>query len=92
MIHYIEGKQLTNEVLKCSKLVFVNFYIPNSKPCEMQNNVLREIEKEYHETIEVFKVNISESSDIKVYYDIASIPTLLLFIEGKEVERLIRIY
>ena len=56
MIHYIEGNQLSSEIMKIDKLIIAFFCMPDSIPCDMQNTILKEIEKEYSEFVEVFKI------------------------------------
>lgn len=87
MIHYIEGNELLTEILKIKKLVLVEFYMPNSIPCETQNNTLKEIEKIYNEKIEVFKINIDETPEMKIMYNITALPTILIFKDNEELER-----
>ena len=87
MIHYIESKQLESEILASQKLVLVEFYMQDSKPCEIQSNILREIEQEYRDEIEVFKININDSKDIQIRYQFSAVPTLLFFKDCQEIER-----
>lgn len=89
MIHYIEENQLIAETMRINKLVIVEFYIQDSEPCEMQSNVLRDIEKELSDKVEVFKIDTTESQNTKMRYNLSSVPTLLFFKEAKEIERII---
>lgn len=87
MIHYIERSQLLEEIMKCSKLALVEFVLPANELCEKQHHILNEIEKEFGETIEVFKIDFDESQEMKMRYHLSSMPTLLFFQKGKEIER-----
>ena len=87
MIHYIESNQLMNEVLKSQKLVIVEFYMPNSKPCEIQHEILRKLEKEFENEIEVFKIDITESQESIMIYNISAYPSLIFFKDNSEIER-----
>lgn len=87
MIHYIEGNQLTKEILKSNKLIVAEFIIQNSQLCEKQHDILKEVEHEYCNSIEVFKIDFEEAQDIKVLYNISSTPTLIFFKDNEEIER-----
>ena len=87
MIHYIENGQIINEVTKSEKLVIVDFFATWCVPCQMMSEVLRDTEKEYEDVIEVFKVDIDENQETAIRYDVTSIPTLVFFKDGEEVER-----
>lgn len=87
MIHYIEEKQLTNEVLKANQLLLAEFCISNSELCDTQNLILHEIEKKYQNDIQVFKIIDAEIQELNLKYQINSFPTILFFKEAKEVTR-----
>ena len=87
MIHYIENGQIINEVTKSEKLVIVDFFATWCVPCQMMSEVLRDTEKEYEDVIEVFKVDIHENQETAIRYDVTSMPTLVFFKDGEEVER-----
>ena len=53
----------------------------------MMSEVLRDTEKEYEDVIEVFKVDIDENQETAIRYDVTSMPTLVFFKDGEEVER-----
>ena len=87
MIHYIEEKQLTTEIFKSNKLILVEFFIKNSIPCEMQYSRLKEIEKKYSEDVEMFRIDVYESQTTQIRYDISSMPTIIFFKNGQELDR-----
>ena len=87
MIHYIENGQIINEVTKSETLVIVDFFATWCVPCQMMSEVLRDTEKEYEDVIEVFKVDIDENQETAIRYDVTSMPTLVFFKDGEEVER-----
>ena len=87
MIHYIENGQITNEVTKSEKVVIIDFFATWCVPCQMMSEVLRDVEKEYEDVVEVFKVDVDENQEIAIRYDVTSMPTLVFFKDGEEVER-----
>lgn len=87
MIHHIENERILSEVLKNEKLVIVDFFAEWCGPCQMLSKILVEIEKEYSEKLEIYKVNVDESQECAMRYGITAMPTLLFFKNGEEVER-----
>lgn len=64
----------------------LEFYADWCQPCKRLNPILKQIEKEYDAT--VGKVNVDDHPNIASLYSITSIPTTILFKDGKEVTRL----
>ena len=87
MIHYIENGQIINEVTKSEKVVIIDFFATWCVPCQMMSEVLRDVEKEYEDVVEVFKVDVDENQETAIRYDVTSMPTLVFFKDGEEVER-----
>ena len=87
MIHHIENERILSEVLKNEKLVIVDFFAEWCGPCQMLSPILVEIEKEYSEKLEIYKVNVDESQECAMRYGVTAMPTLLFFKNGEEVER-----
>lgn len=87
MIHHIESNQIIEEVIKSNKLVIVDFFATWCAPCQMLTEVLHEIDKEYSEKVEIFKVDVDENQEAAIRYGVAAMPTLVFFKEGEEVDR-----
>ena len=71
------------EVLESSTPVLVDFWADWCMPCKMIAPVLEELAEEYDGKIRIGKLNVDEHSDIAGEYNVLSIPTLLLFKDGK---------
>lgn len=87
MIHHIENERILAEVLNNEKLVVVDFFATWCGPCQMLSPILIELEKEYCENVEFYKVDVDESQDCAMRYGITAMPTLLFFKNGEELER-----
>lgn len=74
-----------DEVLNSDKPVLVDFWAPWCGPCKQMAPVLESIDNE-NDWLEVVKINADENPVSRNKYDVASIPTLLLFKKGKIVE------
>ncbi len=79
----LNKENFEEEVLKSDKLVLVDFWASWCGPCKMIAPVLEEIAKENEEKVKICKVNIDEQGDLATEYQILSIPTLILFKDGK---------
>lgn len=79
----ITAQNFEQEVLKSDKPVLVDFWASWCGPCRMLAPVIEEIAQEYTEVIKVGKVNVDEEPELAGKYSISSIPTVILFKNGK---------
>ena len=63
----------------------VDFFATWCGPCRMLAPVLEEVSQE--STAEIYKVDIDESENLARSYGIMAVPTMIVFVDGKEVER-----
>nr|YP_009399897.1 thioredoxin [Tolypiocladia glomerulata]ARW69716.1 thioredoxin [Tolypiocladia glomerulata] len=78
-----------SEVIKCNKIVLVDFGAPWCGPCRMIAPVINEIAHEYKNVIKVVKINTDLSPSVASEYGIRSIPTLMLFKNGVRIDTVI---
>ena len=72
------------KTIKESKVpVLVDFWAAWCSPCRMQAPVLNEIADELGEKILVAKVNVDESEELAIKYNVMSIPFLAVFVNGE---------
>ena len=71
------------EVLESDIPVLVDFWPSWCGPCKMISPVISEIAEEYEGKVKVGKVNVDEQPDLSAQFNIVSIPTLLVFKNGR---------
>ena len=78
-----------DQVIKSETPVLVDFWASWCGPCRMLASVVEDIASSYAGRLKVGKVNVDENQEITMKYGIRSIPTLILFKDGKAVEQII---
>lgn len=78
-----------NEVLKENKVVLVDFFATWCGPCRMLSPILEEIKEENDGKFEIVKVDVDESEKLARKFGIMSVPTMIIFQDGTEAEKII---
>jgi thioredoxin 1 len=88
MLH-VSDDTFAQEVLQASQPVLVDFYADWCGPCRAIAPIVEEIARELSDRLKVVKLDVDQNPETAMQYGVQSIPTLLIFKNGKEVERLI---
>lgn len=72
-----------------SGIVLVDFWADWCMPCKMMAPVLNEVAVATEDKAKVYKLNVDEHQQVAATYGIRGIPTLILFRDGREVERIV---
>jgi thioredoxin 1 len=77
------------EMIQNNSLVVVDCWAPWCGPCRMVAPVIEELARDYAGRILFGKLNVDENREVSTRYEIMSIPTLLVFKNGKLVDTII---
>lgn len=76
-----------NDVLKSSSPVLVDFWAEWCGPCRLVSPILGNLAERMSNEVKIFKLNVDENQELASNYGIKSIPSLLIFRDGKEIAR-----
>lgn len=90
MVKPVNSDNFNAEVLQNDKPVLVDFYAEWCGPCKMLAPIIDDLSNEaIKEKVNFAKLNIDASEDIAALYGVMSVPTLVLFKNGKEQMRMV---
>ena len=85
----VNDQNFKSAVLEQSGKVLVDFWAPWCGPCKMQTPILEKLTDSGETTAKIVKLNTDENPETARKYGISSIPTLILFENGEEIDRMI---
>ena len=81
-VKVLNEENFEKEVLNSNETVLVDFYADWCGPCKAMSPIIDEIAEEVS-TAKVGKVNVDENGELAVKYNVASIPTIMVFKNGE---------
>lgn len=85
----LKNAEFQSTISKSDKPVLVDFWAPWCGPCKMLAPILEEAANEVGSDAVIAKVNIDEESSLAEQFGIFSIPTMIVFKDGEEVDRIV---
>jgi thioredoxin 1 len=83
----LSEKEFSNFIKK--GIVLIDFFAEWCMPCVMMAPILEDVAKELKNKVKIGKVNVSDNQSLAGKYDVSSIPNLILFKDGKQIEQFI---
>jgi thioredoxin 1 len=75
------------EVLESTTLVVVDFFATWCSPCHLLLPTLKQLD-----SVKIGKVNVDENPELAINYQVAAVPTVLFFKNGKMVKRVVGLH
>lgn len=85
----VNGNNFQQEVLESSIPVLVDFWASWCMPCLMLAPTIEKLAEENQGKLKVCKLNTDDNQDIAAQYGIQGIPTLIIFKDGQEADRIV---
>lgn len=85
----IKSDQFQKEVLESNVPVLVDFSATWCGPCQMMGPVLEQLSAEYEGKAKVLKVDVDESADLAMKYQVMSVPNMIFFKGGQKVDAVV---
>ncbi len=88
LIH-LNNKNFEEKVLQAKTPVLVDFFATWCGPCQMLTPVLESVQEEMGEKAQVMKLDVDEDMVNARRFGVMSVPTMIIFKDGKEVQRIV---
>lgn len=85
MTHF--NQETFDKALDGGKLMMVDFWADWCGPCRMLGPLIEDLAGKYEGRAVVGKVNVDEEQELAIRYGVMSIPTVIFFKDGKEIDR-----
>jgi len=85
----LNATNFKQEVLQAASPVVVDFYATWCGPCKMLAPMLEQLAGELNSRVKFAKADVDDMKDVAAYYDVTGVPTLMLFNDGKNVDKMV---
>ena len=87
-INYVTEENFHAEVIEASQPVIVDFTAVWCGPCKMLEPIIEELAGSWDGKAKVVKLDVDNNTSVAMQYQVMSVPTLMLFVDGEPIERL----
>ncbi len=85
----VDNGNFEDEVIKSDIPVVVDFWSSTCQPCQVMGGLLNEIGPEFAGKVKIAKVRVDYEPEIASQFGVRSVPTLIIFSNGKPVENIV---
>ena len=89
MSRIINTEEFVNEVENSKETTVVDFFATWCGPCKMLSPVFEELGQDMEDNVKFLKVDIDQSLELARRFEVSTVPTVIVFKDGKEAERLV---
>ena len=75
------------DLIKSHEVVLVDFYADWCGPCKMLTPVLKQVKQQLGDQLRIVKIDVDKHPKLAATYKVRGVPTMLLFVAGKQVWR-----
>lgn len=86
-VQQVSDRDFETMVLNAGKPAFVDFWAPWCGPCRIIGPIVEELAPSYEGKAVIVKINVDENPETAQKFQVTSIPTLMMFKDGKLVDR-----
>ncbi|NRB60231.1 MAG: thioredoxin [Winogradskyella sp.] len=80
-------KSSFNDIINSERTVLVDFFATWCGPCQALMPILKSVKEDLGDAVKVVKIDIDKNNALALKYQVRSVPTMLLFVDGKLVWR-----
>ena len=86
-IEHVSEASFQKDVLEAPLPVLVDFTAVWCGPCKLLDPEVKKLAEDWGVKVKVFKLDVDHNPDLAMQYQVMGVPTLMLFMQGKPVER-----
>jgi thioredoxin 1 len=86
-LEHVGESNFKREVLDAKSPVLVDFTAVWCSPCRMLEPVVKQLASDWQDKVKVVKLDVDDNANLAMEYQVMGVPTLMLFVGGKPVQR-----
>lgn len=75
-------KSSFNDIINSEKVVLVDFFATWCGPCKALMPILKDVKDEVGDAVKIVKIDIDKNNPLALKYQVRSVPTMILFVDG----------